>query len=433
MPLRANCFRSRSRCSLDWSVLLAAVLAYAALLPGGAARAENWPSWRGPTGYGYSSEKDLPLTWDGKTKQNILWHVPLGGVGNSSPIVWGDRVFVTTSARQTREEEAKKLVPAHHVLCLSAADGKELWKTSVPPGGFPEGYEIYAVPTPVTDGKHVYAWFGSGVLAALDMDGKIVWRKEYPGPFSLNPGICSSPVLYKDTLLLLLDQGRGAGFLQALDKKTGALRWEQKRPQTSYTNATPLVLRVGDRDQVIIAAARAVQGLDPATGAVLWWCAGSGFGASPAYGSGLLYVDSGTNGPGQAIAPGGEGDVGKLRVKWKHGKVQAAYSSPVISGDYVYRTHRPGVLTCWRLSTGEELFSERLEKISDLASPFATADGRVYFVTAAKSYVIKAGPKLEVLAENTLPGGGNLGSSPAVSGGRIFVRDRTALYCVGKK
>src|SRR5262249_8093219 len=158
----------------------------------------------------------------------------------------------------------------------------------------------------------------------------------------LNPGICSSPVLYKDTVILLCDQGGGQGFLQGLDKKTGEVKWEQKRSNGSYNNTTPVLLTVDGKLQLVIAGARAVQGLDPADGKELWSCAAGGFGASPAYGGGLLYVDSGTDGPGLAIDPTGKGDVTKTHVKWRHDKVAADYASPVISGDYVYRARKPG-------------------------------------------------------------------------------------------
>jgi outer membrane protein assembly factor BamB len=146
------------------------------LLVDAASRAENWPGWRGPTGVGMADGKDLPLTWDGKTKENLLWKMSLGGVGNSSPIVWGERVLVTASKKQTNQEEMEKIVPEHYVICFQAQDGKEVWRTSVPPGPLPMGYAIYAVPTPGTDGKLIYCWFSSGVIAALDFDGKILWR-----------------------------------------------------------------------------------------------------------------------------------------------------------------------------------------------------------------------------------------------------------------
>ncbi len=154
------------------------------------AAAADWPAWRGPTGIGWTDETDLPLSWDGKTGDNVLWKAPLAGTtGHSSPIVWGDRVFLTTSDKQTREQEASKEIPQHHIECYQAADGKLLWRTLIPPGQEVAGYSIYASPTPATDGKAVYAWFGSAVVAAVDFDGKLLWRHERKGPFVLNPGI----------------------------------------------------------------------------------------------------------------------------------------------------------------------------------------------------------------------------------------------------
>lgn len=400
-------------------------------MPAGNA-ADSWPGWRGPTGFGATTEKDLPLTWGGKGNENVLWKVPTGGLGNSSPIIFGDRIFLTSSAKQSRQDEEAKVVPEHFVACYKVSDGSELWRTSLPPGKQSAGYAIYAVPTPVTDGKRIYVWFGSAVLAALDFDGKIVWRQERDGPFTLNPGICSSPVLHEDTLILLCDQARNQGYLQGIDKNTGEVKWEQKRPKLSYSNTTPLLLDVKGKRQLIIASSNELQGLDPANGNLIWKCNARGFGSSPAYGSGLLYTDSGTTGPGMAVDPTGEGDVSKTHVKWQIDKVPGEYSSPVICGDYVYRTRKPGQVICWNLTTGEEVYTERLENVSILASPIATPDGRVYFLSTAKSYVLKAGPKFDLLAVNDLMGG-NTGASPALADGKIFLRDDRFLYCIGKK
>jgi outer membrane protein assembly factor BamB len=410
------------------ALLLAALCASSPLLAG------DWPGWRGPTGTGQTTEKDLPLKWDGKTGEGVLWKAPLTGTtGHSSPIVWGDRVFITTAARQTREQEAAKEIPEHHIACYQVADGKQLWRTRIEPGKELAGYAIYASPTPVTDGKAVYAWFGSAVLAAVDLDGKLLWRREYPGPFNLNPGITSSPILYEDTLLLLSEQGRGNGFLQALDKKTGTVTWERKRKEGAPCNATPLLLPVDGKTQLIVAGSHALQGLNPADGAPIWWCKSWGFGSTPVHGNGLLYADRGGNEPAIAVEPGGTGDVTANRVKWKLDKMAGDYASPVISGEYLYRVQGEGLLQCFRLATGEKLFTERLEGLSKLASPIATANGRVYFVSTGTSYVLKAGPKLDVLATNRLGGGGNNGSSPAVAAGRIYVRDFDFLYCLGAK
>jgi outer membrane protein assembly factor BamB len=395
--------------------------------------AGTWPGWRGPTGVGTCEEKDLVLTWDGKTGEGVLWKAPLKGTtGHSSPIVWEDRVFITTAAKQNREQEEKKEVPEHHLSCYQAADGKLLWRTQIPQGKEPMGYAIYAVPTPVTDGKAVYCWFGSAVVAAVDFDGKLLWRHERPGPFNLNPGICQSPILYQDTVILSVDQDRGQGYIQALDKKTGEVKWEQKRPKTGCCNTTPILLDVKGKTQMIVACENVLQGLDPATGEPAWWCKSCGFGESPVIGSGLVYADKGGNEWAMCVDPTGQGDVTQTHVKWQIDKSPGEYSSAVIAGDHIYKARKEGEILCRKLATGEEVFTAELKGVSKLAGPFATADGRVYFVSTGKSYVIKAGPTLEILGGGNLGGGGN-GSSPAISTGRIFVRDFEFLWCLGGK
>lgn len=399
--------------------------------------AGDWPGWRGPTGIGVTDEKNLPLTWDAKSGENILWKAPLPGTtGHSSPIVWGDRVFVTTAAKQTREQE--KEVPAHHLVCFQASDGKELWKTPIPPGKEVAGYAIYASPTPVTDGKAVYVWFGSAVVAAVDFSGKLLWRHERTGPFNLNPGITSSPILYKDTLVLISDQNRDAGFLQGLDLKTGEVKWEKKRTKVGACNATPVLLKVNGKTQMIVQATNALQALDPESGDPIWWCKGWGFGSSPVYGSGpdgktLVYADRGGNEPAQAVDPTGAGDVTKTHVKWVNEKVPGEYSSPVISGDFIYRVEKDGIVSCFRLSTGEKLYTDRLDGVSRLASPVAAPGGRVYFANAGVSHVVQAGPELKILATNRITNSaGSCGASPAIADGKIFVRNFEHLYCIGE-
>jgi outer membrane protein assembly factor BamB len=227
----------------------------------GPGRGGDWPGWRGPTGDGLSDEKDLPLTWGGKANAHVLWKAALPGRGNSSPIAWGDRVFVTSAAPLTDQQVKDKVIPEHYVACYRATDGKELWRTTVAHGPFPDGY--YSIPTPATDGRRVHAWFGSGVAAALDFDGKIVWRKERSGPFSVYPGVRSSPVLFGDTLLILVDQGKDS-FLWALEAATGEPSWERKRPERhGSTNSSPVLMDVKGRKQLLVSAADALQGLDP--------------------------------------------------------------------------------------------------------------------------------------------------------------------------
>jgi outer membrane protein assembly factor BamB len=397
------------------------------------AQAENWPRFRGAAGIGVTAEKDLPRTWNGKTGENVLWKAPLKGTtGYSSPIVWGERVFLTMADKQTRQQEEAKEVPPHYVACFRVSDGEMLWKTSIEPGKEVAGYSIYASPTPVTDGKTVFAWFGSGVIAALDYEGKILWRQERPGPFNLNPGICSSPTLYGDTVLLICDQNRNLGWLQALDKRTGEIQWEQKRPKTGACNTTPFLLDVQGKTQLIVAGEKILEGLRPDTGEPIWWCKSNSFGASPAYGSGLIFVDKGANESARAVDPTGTGDVTETHVKWTIDKYPGDYSSPVISGKHIYRVQSDGVLSVYNLTDGDKLYSGRLEGFPKIASPIATPDGYVYCVSTGKSYVLKDGPKLEIIATNDLGGGGNC-SSPAIANGKIYIRDFDHLYCIGAK
>ncbi len=422
----------RSRTRPFFRFVLSGLMISATLLGApGAGRAGNWPGWRGPTGAGYTDETELPLTWGGKKDENVLWKVDLKGRSFSSPIVWGDRVFITNVVKQNDQDSKNKVVPEHRVICYAAEDGKELWSTTVPHGNFADGY--YTIPTPVTDGKRIYAWFGSGVMAALDFDGKIVWRWEHPGPYHVYPGVSSSPLLFEDSVLILCDQGKDS-FLLALDKKSGEVKWEKKRPKVSgSTNSSPILMPVKGKPQIMVAASKALQGLDPATGNELWWCAkDGGYWTSLTYGSGLVYTDSG-GGRGVAVDPSGEGDVNKSHVKWQHPKVPEGLGCPLIVGEYLYRVHKPGVLKCWKLSSGELVYEKRLENISFLASPIATADGRIYIASPRRGYVIKAGPEPEVLATNSLKDGGDDGPSPAVSGGHIFLKTTGRLYAIGKK
>ncbi|HZK82630.1 MAG TPA: PQQ-binding-like beta-propeller repeat protein [Humisphaera sp.] len=421
-----------------YSIVIVALL----LVTVNVTRAGNWPCWRGPTGIGNTDEKDLPLKWDGATKENLLWKVPLGGIGNSSPVVWGDKVFVTVSRKQTNKQQDAKEIPEHWVACFQVADGKELWRTPVPPGRYPRGYGIYAVPTPVTDGKQVYCWFGSGVFATLDFDGKIVWRNEVPGELPKNiDGLINSPILFEGTVIRIVnvDQRGANGVVQAVDVKTGDVKWQKPLAKTSSANASPILMPVNGKLQLIVASSNLLEALNPADGTAIWSFKRHMGDLSPVYGSGLLYTDC-PGGPGMAIDPAGAGDITKTNAKWKIDKTPSsyAYASPIIAGDYIYRAAKPGLLSCWKLSTGELVYAETLDGITNLASPILTADGLLYFVTSGKSYIIKPGPKLEVVGTNELGGfHGNNGASPAIADGRIYVRDAEPagpagafLYCI---
>jgi outer membrane protein assembly factor BamB len=405
-------------------------------------RGEDWPGFRGPTGLGYTDEKNLPVTWGGKDNKNVFWKAPLKGQGHASPIVWGDMVFVCTANWPPTVSERQKVIPEHHVTCYRATDGKMLWDKLVPPGPWlrtdfrsgPGGG--YAAATPITDGKLVYCAFGSSVIAALDYQGEIVWRKEIV-PYTFDVTLGSSPVLYENTLILFCAMSKSADSkVLALAKTTGQVAWEQKLPKTSFGHSTPVITQVNGKPQLLLLASgmqvtdNALQSLNPANGERLWWCGGAGDAASPAYGSGLVYFDSGRGGPGVAVDPSGSGDVSKTHVRWTVNQVPEGLGSPIIVDKYVYRLHSPGILKCWELATGKLVYAERLEGISTTwASPIADPQGRLFFANAGKSYVIQTGPEYRVLAVNDLGDGNH--PSPAVANGRLFLVGMKNLYCIG--
>jgi outer membrane protein assembly factor BamB len=414
------------------------LLAASILLTAGRADAEDWPGWRGPTGQGVSAEKDLPLTWGGKGGDNVLWKAVLPGVeakgrqdqNQSSPIVAGGRVFVTASYWPAGA--AEKGYPEHHVACWQADDGKPLWDVKVAPGPWQltDLRGGYTAPTPAADGARVYVLFGSSVLAALDVrDGKEVWRQEIK-PFNFDVAVGCSPVLFEETVIVQCDQVSKSSMLLAFDRKTGEKKWEQKRPALNFAHSTPTLVRYKDKPLLLVAASSQLQGVDPADGKVLWWCEAEGDTVSPVYGAGLVYCDKGRGGPAVAVEPGGEGDVTKSLRKWKINLAEG-FSSPVIVGEYGYRLNNPGLLRCWKMADGEAVFSERLQNVATRCSPVVTADGRLYLASAGRSYVVKAAPKLEILAVNDLDDAGD--GSPAVANGKIYLKGRKYLYCIGKK
>lgn len=399
----------------------------------------------GPSGLGYCDDKDLPIKWDGKTGENIVWKAQLHGgakrdqewtsPGWSCPIVWKDRIFITTAifpAGQSKEER-RATIGEHHVLCFDAKDGKELWDTVLPAGKLvtlgDNIYHGYAVPTPCTDGKHVYVLFGSGVLACLDFAGKIVWREELPTLKKTDSGICSSPILFEDTVIVPGIQDKG---LRALDKATGKLKWEQVTKAHS-TMSTPALIPIKGKLQLIHNFQGGVMGVDPHNGAILWTCKAPGSQSSPVYGGGLLYVDQGRGGQkGAAVDPTGSGDVTKTHIKWENRVEGVSGASAIIVGGHVYRASGGDNFRCWSLEDGSLTHEIKTPRISPCASPIATADGRLYLAGPGRSYVFAATPKLDVLASNDLNDGENY-TTAAVSNGRVYIKGKSYLWCIGKK
>jgi RNA polymerase sigma factor (sigma-70 family) len=405
----------------------------------------DWPGWRGPTGMGTTPDTEIPLTWGGNGNENVLWSVRIDRLrpfqSYSSPIVCGDRLFYTAATPALDAKQTPPKEPAEHwVSCFRTSDGEKLWETYIAPGPWQatDHFDGYAVPTPVTDGKLIYAWFGSAVMVALDFEGHVVWRKERPGPYHFggSQSFCSSPVFYEDTILQLCDQNEGASVLIAFDKKTGDIKWEKKRDNVFSTETTPILIKVNDgsggRWELIVAATNQLQGLNPANGESIWWCSCPGHAATPVYGGGLVVTGSGV-----AVDPTGHDDVSKTQIKWNANDQSRGPSSPLIAGDYVYRLNDAGVLTCRKLATGDVIYRERLPGLAPVyeASPFATGEGKIYFASWMQpSYVIQAGPTFKILATSPplKPDTMDFYTSPAVSRGKIFFK-AGHLCCIGKR
>jgi outer membrane protein assembly factor BamB len=396
--------------------------------------AGDWPCWRGPTGQGVCDEKGLPLTWDAKTGKNVLWKMPLPGhdklrqdQNQSSPIVRKGKVFLTVSYWPAGT--STESFPEHHVLCFDAKKGTQLWDVKVKPGPWllRDLRGGYTVPTPAADDSHVYVAFGSSVIAALDHSGKQVWRKEIR-PYDFDVAMASSPVLYRSLVILQLDGIKGSSRMVAYEAKSGEVKWTRKR-STGFSHSTPVLVKIKDTPQLLVAAANQVEGVDPSDGKLIWWCAGAGDTVSPILGNGLVYCDSGRGGgPGVAVDPGG---TGKMAQKWKIDRVPQGFSSPVVVGERLYRLLDPGVLRSWKMTTGAEGQPLRLQGVATAPSPFTTPEGRIYVASAGKSFVVKAGGKPELLATNDL--GDSSPASAAVANARIYFKGRHYLWCVGKK
>jgi outer membrane protein assembly factor BamB len=392
------------------------------------AYAENWPGWRGPTNDGISTEKNLPIRWS--ATENIRWKAPLIGTGVSTPVVWGDRVFITCSDGRSNDRL--------HLLCLDRADGKERWHarffgTALSDGQFAPGG--MAVPTPATDGKHVWALFGTGDLVCVDFDGNPVWvrslAQEY-GAFRNRWGMAASPVLIGDLLVLQVDHW-GKSYLLGVDAAKGANRWKTSR-DASVNWASPLAVKVDGKTQIVASGTYAVKGYSAQTGEELWTVQGMQMQCipSPVASGDHVYAVSGRDHFTLAIRlDGARGDLTKTHITWKAKSGAAYVPSPVVHGGYYYFVEDNGWGQCLKTDTGERVWRERLGGNKYSASPLV-ADGKIYFASEDGTVtVIKAGPKFEVLARNDL--GEPIVASPAVSGGRIFLRGDKHLYCIGER
>ncbi len=388
---------------------------------------------------GLTVDRDLPTTWGGKDDENVLWKVALPGVGDgakadhnqSSPIVWGERLFLITACWPQGRNQNE--FPDQHVACYHTADGRQLWDQLIPPGQWKLGdlRGGYGAPTPATDGERVYVLFGSGVLVALDFEGQLIWRNELADVQSFDVAIASSPIVYRDTVILLTDRNGGKSSLTGYDGRSGGVRWEEKRPKVTFNHSTPTLANIGGRRQLLVAASNSLQGIHPDSGKISWWFDTPGDVCSPVVAAGVVYSDSGRGGPGVLVEPSGEGALPATAVKWRIGNIPEGLSSPAIVGDHLYRLHNPAVLKCWNMTDGKEAYATRLDGVSVASSPIVTPEGLILFASAGKTFVVRAGPQFDLVATNDL--GESNGASIAVSAGRMYFKGREHLFCVGSK
>ncbi|HXD30503.1 MAG TPA: PQQ-binding-like beta-propeller repeat protein [Pyrinomonadaceae bacterium] len=415
----------------------------------------NWPQWRGPTGQGISAETGLPTEWSGT--KNVKWKTPIEGRGHSSPIVWGKKIFLTTALDGKQipgrapgvthklyggdfvhpDAMGADLTHTMKVICVDRETGKILWQRVAYEGEVKDSRHklgSFASSTPATDGKYVFAFFGSEGLYAYDYDGKLVWKKDLGTLSTASVGYGVSPILYQNLVLMQCDDSGGHSFVAAFDKKTGKEVWHTARP-VDLTWTTPVLVHANNRVELVTAAIEFIIAYDPATGKELWRHKGLDSNAvpTPVVSNDLVVVSSGS--PKKialALRAGGSGDItGTPRLVWSYDKGTAYVPSPILYGDYVYLMTGNGTITCLDAATGKVQYEGgRVPKPTMfLASPVAF-EGKILLTSEeGDTFVLKAGPKHEVLHTNSL--GEAVYASPAIADGRIFIRAEHNLFAIG--
>ena len=418
-------------------VALAAALLLALTSAAGVARAEHWPAWRGPTGDGVSAETDLPVEWD--TERNIAWKLPMPAWSGSTPIVWGDRIFLNVAVDDDNIE----------LWCLDRDTGQPIWQRHLSDGNRRLMKQNLSSPSPVTNGEHVWVMTGTGILKAFDFDGNELWMRDIPasyGPFGLNWGYASSPLLHDGALFVQVLHGMRTddpSYVLRIDARTGETIWRVERPTLAVRESpdaysTPALLEYDGTTEIVITGGDAVTGHDPETGEELWRADGLNptrqrdyrIVASPLVRDGVIYAPTRVR-PLLALRPGGRGDVLDTHVIWSTDDGPDV-PTPVTDGEYFYVVNDRGIVYVTDAKTGEPVYGpERIRRGTYSASP-VLADGRIYVTNeSGMTTVLRAGPEFEVLAENDFDD--YVLSSPAVSEGQIFIRTTGFLYAIGER
>jgi len=439
--------------------LLVAVIASTVTI----AHAQNWPSFRGANASGVADGKPTPTTWDATKGTNIRWKTPIPGLAHASPVVWGDKVFVTTAVSSKGGEyfrhglygdvDSDKDTSKHtwHVYALDKRTGKIVWDR-IAYEGVPKIKRhiksTHASSTPATDGKYVVAFFGSEGLYCYDLNGKLVWKKDLgllDAGWFYDPdyqwGTASSPIIYKNMVIVQCDVQKNS-FIAAYDLKDGKQLWMTPREEIPSWG-TPTIYEGPSRVELITNATRAARAYDPMTGKELWRLTGNPevTATTPVTGHGLIFICNSyrPNQPIYAIRAGATGDISlkpnettNQHVAWSMQRGGTYMPSPLIYGEYLYTCANQGVIACYNPKTGERLYQQRIGDKGGAysASPVA-ADGKIYLSSEdGEIFVVKAGAKYELMATN--PMGEVLMATPAISDGMIFVRGRNHVFAIAE-
>jgi len=423
---------------------------------------DHWPQWRGPFFNGMA-RGPAPTTWSDSS--NVKWKATIPGRGHSTPIIWGDRIFLTTAIPTGKPVTEQPTTPQaqnqgrtggrgpggdsgpqvehrFEVLCLDRKTGKLLWqKTSkivTPHEGYHRAYGSFASNSPVTDGKFVYVSFGSRGIYCYDFNGKLVWEKDLGVQMKMRLafGEGAAPLLVGDRLFLVFDH-EADSFIVALDKRNGKELWRAARDERSSWS-TPLAISRDGRTQIVVSATNRVRSYDAQTGRVLWESAGLGANAIPApvYENGVVYVMSGYRDPKlMAIRLGKEGDLTNAdSIMWSHTRGLAYTTSPILYDNKLYVVTDNGMFTAFNATTGEPFYAQtRLPKTYNIKASPVAANGKIYQATEDGDVVVlRMGEKLEVIATNTLEDQVFI-ASPVIAEGEIFLRSQNTLFCISEK
>jgi len=423
----------------------------------------NWPSFRGLNARGFSDGRPTPVTWNVESKNNIEWKTAIPGLAHSSPIIWGDRIFITTANSEKENPELKTglygsinpveddSVHQWKVYCLDKKTGKILWEKTAHEG-VPKvkrhPMATHANSTAATDGHYVVAFFGSEGLYCYDLNGKLVWKKDFgvlDSAFFSVPSaqwsFASSPVIH-DGIVVVQCDALNTAFLAALDVKNGKELW--RTPREDYPTWSTPTIHVGEgKTQIIVNGFKHIGGYDFQTGKELWKIAGGGDIPipTPVVVGNLVYINSahGRMSPIYAIKLDAQGDISLKdettsndKIVWSVRRGGAYIQTPLIYGDYLYNLNMNGSLICFHAKTGEQIYREQLGKMEAFAASGVAADGKLYFTSQEGDvYVVKAGPNFEILATNSM-NDENL-ATPAISDGKLYFRTHHYLVAVADK